>query len=128
MLLRRKYKPKVIDAAFQRAKALTRVDTLKKVNKIQQEKTVFVTTYDPRLPCMGPLLQKHYKTLTKDPQMREIFKHGIVVAHKRYRNIQEFLFRARLYDTNPRMTRPIREAKLGWRICNNCIACCHFRK
>ena len=57
MLLERKYRPKVIDAAFQRAKALSRPETLKKVNKTQQDKTVFVTTYDPRLPSMGPLIR-----------------------------------------------------------------------
>ena len=96
MLLERKYRPKVIDAAFERVKALTREETLKKVVKMQGENTAFVTTFDPRLPHMGSLINKHYKTLTKDSQMREVFGAGMVVAYKRYRNIQELVFRARL--------------------------------
>ena len=57
--------------------------------------------------------------------MRDIFKDGMVVAHKRYRNIHELLFRARLYDTNQRIPRLTRLAKQGWRRCANCITCCH---
>ena len=77
MLLERKYHPKVIDAAFTRVKAMSREETLKKVQRSNQQKTAFITTYDPRLPNMGSLIQTHYKTLTMDPNMKEIFKEGI---------------------------------------------------
>ena len=124
MLLERKYRPTVIDAAFKRIKTLTREESLKKVDRPQSEKTVFVTTYDPRLPRMGPLLQKHYKTLIMDPHMKDIYGQGMIVAHKRHRNIQELLFRARLYDIN-QTTRPARLAKKGWRKCSGCTTCNH---
>ena len=74
---------------------------------------------------MGPLIQKHYRTLVIDPHMKNIFQHGMVVAHKRYRNIQELVFRARLYDTSQSTTRPTRQAKKGWRKCSSCTTCHH---
>ena len=127
MLLERKYQPKVIDAAFARVRAMSRAETLKKVQRVKEEKTALVTTYDPRLPNMGALVQTHYKTLTLDPMMKEIFNDGMVVGYKRHRNIREFLFRAKLYDPtmHNQTKRPHRMATRGWRRCHNCLTCKH---
>ena len=75
MLLDRKYRKKVIEAAFQKLSSLTREDTLKKVEKREDKKTAFVTTYDrdPRLPNINEIVHKHARTLTMDHQMKEIF-------------------------------------------------------
>ena len=77
MLMDRKYKPKVIDAAFSRIKAMPRETTLKKVQRDTSQKTTFITTYDPRLPNMGSVVHTHYKTLTMDPKMKEVFQASI---------------------------------------------------
>ena len=54
---------------------------------------------------MGQVLQKHFKTMTLDPEMKEAFPEGVQVGYKRYRNIKEQLCRARLYDVVERPQR-----------------------
>ena len=49
---------------------------LKKVERKTSEKLTMVVTHDPRLPRMSSVLQKHFKTLTSDPHMREVFGNG----------------------------------------------------
>ena len=83
--------------------------TLQKVANKSKEKTTFVITFDPRLPNMGQVLQKHFKTMTLDPEMKEAFPEGIQVR-LRYRNIKEQLCRARLYDM---IERPLDVQPLG---------------
>ena len=76
---------------------------------------------------MGPVVQKHFKTLCMDPQMRAVFSEGMVVGFKRYRNIKELVCRARLYDTSTYTKRPSRAAKMGWRKFSGCTTCTHSR-
>ena len=57
--------------------------------------------------------------------MKEVFQAGMVVGYKRYRNIKEFLFRAKLYDPLLHNRRPQRNATKGWRRCSTCITCKH---
>ena len=83
-----------------------------------------VVTYDPRLPNMSAVLQKHFKTLTSDQHMKEVFGKGMQVAHKRYRNVREFVCRAKLYEKQDRRN-PSRAAHGGWRRCNRCTTCLH---
>ena len=126
MLLARKYRKKVIEAAFQKLSNLTREDTLKKVEKREDKKTAFVTTYDPRLPNISEIVHKHARTLTMDHQMKEIFGDGFVVGYKRYRNIREHVFRGKLFVPQLQIERPRRLATMGWRTCGGkCITCQH---
>ena len=100
-------------------------ETLKKVMSISSEKLTLVMTYDPRLPKMSAVVQKHFRTLIVDPGMKDIFqKKGMQVAYKRHRNVREFLCRARLYDQQDRRN-PTRDVQLGWRKCNKCTTCRH---
>ena len=124
MLLARKYRKKVIEGAFNKLSNLSREDTLKKVEKREDKKTTFVTTYDPRLPNISEIVHKHARTLKMDHQMEEIFGDGFVVGYKRYRNIREILFRGKLFE--PKIERPRRMATMGWRTCGGkCITCQH---
>ena len=120
MLLSREYPKRVITGAFERVKNLSREHTLQKVANRSKEKTTFVITFDPRLPNMGQVLQKHFKTMTLDPEMKEAFPEGVQVGFKRYRNIKEQLCRARLYDV---IERPQRNTTIGWKKCNRCGTC-----
>ena len=72
MLLERDYKPKLIEAAIERAKEIPRTEALKKVVKQKQSKRpVFVVTFDPRLPSINNIVQKHWRTMTKDPYLKQ---------------------------------------------------------
>ena len=69
MLLERDYKPKLIEAAIERAKEIPRTEALKKVVKQKQSKRpVFVVTFDPRLPSISNIGQKHWRTM--DPLLK----------------------------------------------------------
>ena len=125
MLLEREYRPRVIEAAFKKLAGLDRTETLKKVENKSSEKLTLVMTYDPRLPNMSAVVQKHFKTLLMDPDMRRVFEDkGMQVAYKRHRNIREFLCRAKLYEPMDRRN-PTRAAQRGWRRCNKCTTCRH---
>ena len=88
------------------------------------EKPTMVVTHNPRLPKISSVLQKHFKTLTSDHHMSEIFGKGMQVAYKRYRNVREFVCRAKLYEKRDRRN-PSRASHGGWKCCNRCSTCNH---
>ena len=64
--------------------------------------------------------------MVMDPEMKDIFKDGMVVAYKRHRNIRDFICRAKLYEIGLASNgRPSRAARKGWRKCPRCITCAH---
>ena len=70
MLLDREYKAGIIDAAIARAKAVLRVEALKKVVKPRTtNRQVLVMRYDPRLPSVNQIVRKHHRTMIQDPYM-----------------------------------------------------------
>ena len=54
--------------------------------------------------------------------MKDIFKGGFQVAFKRYRNVKEYLCRAKLYEVGTRKNET-RNATKGWRKCERCTTC-----
>ena len=94
MLIERDYKPGLIDAAIEKAKAIPRDEALKKVNTEKQSKRpVFVVTYDPRLPSISNIVQKHWRTMTKDPYLKQIFLEPPLIANKRPKNIKDLIIK-----------------------------------
>ena len=74
LLLARDYKQKIIEAAIQKARNIPRKEALKKVHR---EKTstrpVFIINFDPRLPSISGIVNKHWRTMVQDPRLKEIF-------------------------------------------------------
>ena len=103
---------------------ISREESLKKVERSTSEKLTLVVTYDPRLPKMSAVVQKHFKTLVMDPRMKKVFGEGIQVGYKRHRNISEFLCRAKLHEVGDRRNPP-RAVQSGWKRCNRCLTCQH---
>ena len=124
VLISRGYKSKAIDGTFSRVKKLKREDCLQKVKKdVQDDKITFVTTFDKRIANMGPLVQKHLKTMCADPRMKEIFQNKIRIGYRRNKNLREILFRSRLYKVRTaNIDRPLRTRK-GWKTCAKCLVC-----
>ena len=95
LLLARNYKPKLIDAAIQRAKNIPRSEALKKVKISEKnQRTVFAITFDPRLPSISGIVQKHWRTMVKDPHLAETFPSPPLVAYRRPPNIRDKLVRS----------------------------------
>ena len=97
MLLDRDYRPGIIDAAIERAKSIPRSEALRKVeNKKEKKRPVFVVTYDPRLPSITKIVHKHWRTMSKNPYLKQVFSEPPLIAYKRPKNIKELIIRARV--------------------------------
>ena len=102
MLIERGYKTKIIDAAIEKAKKVTRHEALKRVVRTKStDRPVFVATHDPRLPSLPKILKKHHKILTKTPHMASIYPLPPMVAFKRPKNIKDILIKAKVPPPPP---------------------------
>ena len=74
-LLKRKYDPKMIDKAIEKAKSLNREKILKRKTKTKQsERPVFAVAYDPRLPAIQRSMAKHWRAMVhQDQHLAEVF-------------------------------------------------------
>ena len=65
LLLSRDYKPGTVNNAIEKARSIQRQETLKKVVQSKdKKKTVFVISFDPRLPSISAIIQKHWRTMS----------------------------------------------------------------
>ena len=120
MLLERNYSSNIIQAAIDRARQIPRLKALEKViRKKTTDRPVFVIHYDPRLPNVNAIVRKHFRVMTQDPHMKEVFPDPPLIAYRRQRNIREVLIRAKV---PPVTKRPKREL-LGMRRCNRDVYC-----
>ena len=74
-LIARPYRPRSIDVAIRRVMKIPREEALKKVEKKDNERPVFVLTYNPTLPSLAKILKKHWKVMIKDPYLKRVFQH-----------------------------------------------------
>jgi len=117
MLLSRDYQPGLITSAINRARAIPRSEALKRVIRPEGAyRPVFCVQYDPRMPSMNKIIQKHYRTMiTVDPAMKDTFPLPFLVAYRRPANLREKLIRAKL--PKPLPSRPKRSRK-GMKKCH----------
>ena len=121
-LLSRNYRPKIIDAAIVKAKLIPREEAIKKKTKQKEEINVFVVTYHPALPSLTKILAKHWRTMTKDPHLKNVFPRPPMVAYRRQPNLKDKLNQANVPEIP---TRPVRKLK-GMRKCNIPCPICPF--
>ena len=64
-LLKKGYPVNIIDSAIDKARNIPRVKAPKKVSKSKKSKgPVFAITYDTRLPPIGSIEAKHWRSMT----------------------------------------------------------------
>ena len=84
----------MINSAIERAIKIPRCEALKKVVKQKsQDRPVFALVFDPRLPSVSKIIQKHYRTMVTDPYLAETFPLPPLIAYKKQKNIREKLIR-----------------------------------
>ena len=73
-LLKRDYRPGLVDGAINKARNIPRNIALKKVVKTKQSRRpVAVVSWDPRLPPMDKIQQKHWRAMSSlDPYLKEV--------------------------------------------------------
>ena len=122
LLLARDYPVGVVTAAIVRAAAIPRDIALQhKTKQHINTRPIFVVTYDPRLPNIPRVVNKHYRAMVaQDEYLKDVFPEPPMVAHRRQKNIREYLIRAKVA---PKIGR-IQRTKNGMRKCNKpCKAC-----
>ena len=120
-LLSRDYRPSIIDSAIDKARNVQRSEALKKVHKEKsQNRPVFVIHYDPRLPSIPAIVQKHWRTMIQDPRLKEVFPVPPLVAYKRPKNIRDKIIRSKVPPLPS--SRPKRDLP-GMKKCHKCGAC-----
>lgn len=128
MLLDRGYSKNIISSAISRLSATSREEALKKVfvDRSQNDKVTFVIPFDPRLPKISEIANRHFNLLKSDKSCEKIFQAGVQVAYKRHPNIKEILCRATIPPWKKRA--PTRE-NVGWRTCHKlpCSACSYSK-
>ena len=123
MLLDRDYRSGMIDAAIQKAKAVPRSQAIKFVAKQESNKRpTFVVSYDPRLPNIQNITQKHWRAMSRlDPYLAEVYNEPPLIAYKRTQNIRDKVIRAKLAKPSTRPTRFLPGMKkCGKQLCGSC--------
>ena len=118
MLLERKYPLGIIDAAISKARSIPREVAIRRVARehTQSRRPVFVVSWDPRLPSVSAMTQKHWRKMTSQDQlMKDTFPEPPLVAYKRQKNLGDFLIRAKVNPKNNRKSnRKLRGMKKVW--------------
>ena len=125
MLLSRKYKPSIVDAAIKKAKDIPRSTALKRVAKSKSDRPVMVVTHDPRLPSVTNILHRHWRTMTQNPHMKDTYPKPPLTAYSKPKNLRQILIRAKLPP--PAANRP-RRILPGMKKCGKMCPICPFVK
>ena len=126
MLMEREYPESMVDNALRKAKAIHRSTALKKVVAHKQTKRpIFATLYDPRLPNLQKIQLKHWRSMTQDPYLKEVFPEPPLVAFRRQKNIKDFLVRAKVPANK---TRPHRNLNGMKKCTQQCTACPYIKE
>ena len=123
MLLQRNYPRGVINAAIEKAKAVPRLEALKRVEKSKQksDRQIMVCQYDPRLPSVSQIMKKHHRVMCQnDPHCASVYPKPPMIAYRRPKNLREHLIKSRVPVS--RAVRPRRQQR-GFRRCNKCNNC-----
>ena len=124
MLLARNYKKNIVNSAIAKAISIPRSEAIKRVIRQKQtNRPVFVVTYDPRLPSISKIINKHYRTMiSQDPHLKQVFPDPPLIAYKHPPNLKNKLIRAKLPKINTRPRRVIN----GNKPCNKPCEACPF--
>jgi len=96
MLKSRSYSHRIIENAIERAMEKPRKELLQNVEKEQSDRITFVLNFSPHLPSVSNILQKHYRTLTRNPRMKKLYPEPPMVAFKQESNLKKILCRAKV--------------------------------
>ena len=127
LLISRKYKNGLIDSAINKARKILRQQALKRVAKPTQiKRPIFVVTFDPRLPSLSQIQNRHWRSMTtQDSYLKSVYPEPPLLAYKRQRNISDMLIRAKL----PPPVKPYPERKLvGVTKCGKQCPVCSYIK
>ena len=102
-LLNRNYKSRLIDAAFDKIRNMTRTDSLKRKDKKKIKKRIpFITTFHPGLPNIPQILRKYFPILHSSKRCSSAIPECPMVAFRRPKNLRDILVKAKIKNRNVR--------------------------
>jgi len=96
MLLRRHYRPNSINFAIEKAMQIPRKDILKEKGKRKNSRLVFNLTYNPKLPSASAIVKRHWRALTENEYMKEIYPEPPMIGFKQPDNLKKKMCRAKV--------------------------------
>ena len=127
LLLARSYRPGLVDTAISRARAIPRGVALQpRATHQQTRRPIHVVTYDPRLPQVQQIHNKHWRSMkVLDPRMSEVFPEPPMVAYRRQKNVKDFLVRSKI---PPKPKHQPKRKNNGMKRCGKSCPACPFIK
>ena len=61
---------------------------LEKLKKEKPDLVIIFTSFNPQLPCISSIIQKHWRTMVQDPWMQEVFQKPPMVTYRRPSNLR----------------------------------------
>jgi hypothetical protein len=124
MLLDREYTPGIVNSAIAKARAIPRLQALRRVSRQPLNKRpVFVVLYDPRIPSLPYITRKHWRSMVSESDyLKSVFPEPPLISYKRQQNIKEKIVRAKVSKQ--------REARIlkGMTKCGKCLACSYIKE
>ena len=138
-LIPRNYHPKIIDAEFKKVRSLPGADFVDRrlsslAKKVPQEKQtdrlIAPFNFDPFLPKIGPILNKHFNSMVfRKPELKPVFKDAPMAALRQPPNMKKLICRSKLYPVSraAKYTRTCHQNAPGWKKCGKgTTTCCPF--
>ena len=94
------------------------------MKNVKAKGPVLVHTYDPRLPPIASIQAKHWRTMTRDSYIKEVFPRPPLTAYRRQPNLRNLLIRAKV----PKNGNSRRETKGMSKCGKGCTACPYIKE
>ena len=123
MLLNRSYNEQTIDRAIDKATKIPRKHALKKVFRPQnQTRPIFAVKYDPRIPSLQNIQNKHWRSMLKsDSYLSQVFPEPPLTAFKKQSTLKNILVKTKVPNQPKRNS--VREIKGSTKCTKSCTAC-----
>ena len=99
LLTARNYPESLIDRSIEKAKKIPRKVALMKVEekKTTENRPIFITKYDPRMPVLQPILAKHWRAMKiQDKYLSECIIKPPMTAFRMQANLRNYLIKSKL--------------------------------
>ena len=127
MFLERNYSSKLIDSAISKARKIPQIIAFRKVVKpVLSKKPIAVVSWDPRLPPIDTIQQKHWRVMALDPYLKQVFPEAPLVEYRRQKNLKDHLIRAKFPPIGK--TRNQRHLNGLKRCSKSCLICPYIKE
>ena len=127
-LMPRGYKNKRVEAQYDQVRKLPgenyhqrrKLALEKSPRQKESNRVIGVFDFNPILPSIGGVLNKHWRTMISDnPDLKEPFPEPPMAALRQGPNLRRILCRSKLYKKTRNPTRATHRSAAGWKRCSS---------